>query len=79
MVISNYFIRIDVDQPTEDTYYMTFIHAQDERFSRYWLGYFEVLFNYLNESKDVPFKCGFEGQAFGQTVSITIREFYTKS
>jgi len=78
-VISNYFIRIDVDQPTEDTYYMTFIHAQDERFSRYWLGYFEVLFNYLNESKDVPFKCGFEGQAFGQTVSITIREFYEKT
>ena len=77
-VISNYFIRIDVDQ-SGDTYYMTFIHAQDNRFSRYWLGYFKVLFNYLNESKDVQFKCGFEGQAFGQTVSITIREFYEKT
>ncbi|TFG26000.1 MAG: hypothetical protein EU532_10970 [Promethearchaeota archaeon] len=77
--ISNYFIRIDVEQPNEDTYYMTFIHAQDERYSRYWLGYFEVLFNYLNESKDVPFKCGFEGQAFGQTLSVTVREFYEKS
>jgi hypothetical protein len=78
-VISNYFIRIDVDQPSEDTYYMTFIHAQDDRYSRYWLGYFEVLFNYLNESKDVPFKCGFEGQAFGQTLSITVRELYEKT
>jgi len=77
--ISNYFIRIDVDQPSEDTYYMTFIHTQDERYSHYWLGYFEVLFNYLNESKDVPFKCGFEGQAFGQTLSITVRELYEKS
>ena len=78
-VISNYFIRIDVDQPSEDTYYISFFHAQDERYSRYWLGYFEVLFNYLNESKDVPFKCGFEGQAFGQTLSITVRELYEKT
>ncbi|MGQ4874367.1 MAG: hypothetical protein ACP6IY_09885 [Promethearchaeia archaeon] len=73
-VVSNFFDRIEISKENENIYYLSFIHHEDERYSRYWLGYFEVLFNFLNESKDVPFKCKFSGQVFGQTVSITIEE-----
>ncbi|TFF95388.1 MAG: hypothetical protein EU544_02865 [Promethearchaeota archaeon] len=78
-VLFNFFTRVEITEENEDTYYVRFIHGEDERYSRYYLGYFEILFRYLNESKDVPFKCAVEGQAFGQTVSLTIRELFEKN
>ena len=77
-VMTNFFKRIEVNKQNGDTYYLTFIHGEDEQYSRYWLGYFRVLFEYLDESADVPFKCAFEGQAFLQTLSLTIKELFEK-
>ncbi|MBD3339655.1 MAG: hypothetical protein GF353_11140 [Candidatus Lokiarchaeota archaeon] len=76
--VFNFFSSIEITKQSRDTYYIRFLHSEDERYSRYYLGYFERLFYYLNASKDVPFKCGFDGQAFGQTVSINVRELFDR-
>ncbi|MHA1150752.1 MAG: hypothetical protein ACTSR8_21230 [Promethearchaeota archaeon] len=77
-VVTNFFKKIEVNEESGDIYYLTFIHNEDELYSKYWLGYFEVLFSFLNDSDAVPFKCAFEGQAFGQTLSITIKELFER-
>ncbi len=72
-VVANYFYAIDVTQEN-DEFYLLFKHRQDRRFSEYWLGYFTRLFT----SEDLPFKSIVEGQAFDETISITIKVAYEK-
>ena len=72
-VVANYFYAIDVTQEG-DEFFLLFKHRQDRRFSEYWLGYFTRLFT----SEDLPFKCLVDGQAFDETISITIKLAYEK-
>jgi hypothetical protein len=72
-VVANYFYAIDVKQE-EDEFFLLFKHRQDRRFSEYWLGYFIRLFN----SEELPFKSIVEGQAFDETISMTIKVAYEK-
>lgn len=72
-VVANYFYAIDVTQE-EDEFFLLFKHRQDRRFSEYWLGYFTRLFT----SEELPFNCIVEGQAFDETISISIKIAYDK-
>jgi hypothetical protein len=67
-VVANYFYQIDVNRE-RDEYHLLFKHRQNKRYSRYWLGYFTEVF--LTE--DLNFKCIIEGQAFEETLSMTIK------
>ncbi len=73
-VVANYFYTIDITKESEDEYHMLFRHRQDKRYSKYWLGYFTELF----KSKELSFKCFLEGQAFDESISITIKIGYEK-
>ena len=67
-VVDNYFYKIDVHHE-DDEFHILFKHRQNKRYSRYWLGYFTELFH----SDDLPYKCVIEGQAFDETLSMTIK------
>ena len=73
-VVANYFYKIDVHHE-EDEFHILFKHRQNKRYSRYWLGYFTELFH----SEDLPYKCIIEGQAFDETLSMTIKVAYEKN
>ena len=72
-VVANYFYKIDVHREG-DQFHLLFKHRQNKRYSRYWLGYFTELFH----SEDLPYKCLVEGQAFDETISISIKIAYNK-
>jgi hypothetical protein len=72
-VVANYFYKIDVHHEG-DEYHLLFKHRQNKRYSRYWFGYFTELFS----SEDLPYKCLIEGQAFDETLSMTIKVGYEK-
>lgn len=72
-VVANYFYAIEVKQENDD-FFLLFKHRQNRRFSEYWLGYFTRLFN----SEELPFKCIIEGQAFDETISLSIKIAYEK-
>ena len=72
-VVANYFYKIDV-HPEGDEFHLLFKHTQNKRYSRYWLGYFTELFS----SEDLPYKLIIEGQAFDETISMTIKIAYNK-
>ncbi|MFX0011465.1 MAG: hypothetical protein ACFE9R_14225 [Candidatus Hermodarchaeota archaeon] len=67
-VVANYFYQIDVNREG-DEYHLLFKHRQNKRYSRYWLGYFTEVFL----AEDLNFKCIIEGQAFEETLSMTIK------
>ncbi|MFX0181068.1 MAG: hypothetical protein ACFE78_12830 [Candidatus Hodarchaeota archaeon] len=71
-VVANYFYAIDITKESEDEYHMLFHHRQDKRYSKYWLGYFTELF----KSKELSFTCFIEGQAFDESISMTIKIGY---
>ncbi len=71
-VVANYFYKIDITKESEDEYHMLFHHRQDKRYSKYWLGYFIELF----KSKELSCACFIEGQAFDESISITIKIGY---
>jgi len=73
-VVANYFHTIDVKKENEDLYHLLFRHRQNKRYGVYWLGYFTELFS----SEEMPFKCEIEGQAFDESVSMTIKVGYKK-
>lgn len=73
-IVANYFYAIDVTHESEDEYHMLFRHRQDKRYSRYWLGYFTEFF----KSKDLSCKCMIEGQAFDESISLSIKVGYQK-
>ena len=72
-VVSNYFYKIDVHYEN-DEFHILFKHRQNKQYSRYWLGYFTELFH----SEDLPYKCIIEGQAFDETLSMTIKLAFIK-
>ncbi|MBY8981175.1 MAG: hypothetical protein KGD72_12355 [Candidatus Lokiarchaeota archaeon] len=67
-VVANYFYQIDIHHEG-DEYNLLFKHRQNKRYSRYWLGYFTEVFSL----GDLSFKCIPEGQAFEETLSMTIK------
>jgi len=73
-VVANYFHTIDVKKESEDQFHLLFRHRQNRRYGTYWLGYFTELFT----SEEMPFKCEVEGQAFDESISITIKVGYKK-
>ncbi|MFX0030776.1 MAG: hypothetical protein ACFE8B_16305 [Candidatus Hermodarchaeota archaeon] len=73
-VVANYFHTIDLKKESEDLYHLLFRHRQNKRYGIYWLGYFTELFT----SEEMPFKCEVEGQAFDESVSMTIKVGYKK-
>ncbi|MFW9971072.1 MAG: hypothetical protein ACFFDF_12835 [Candidatus Odinarchaeota archaeon] len=73
-VVANYFHTIDVKKETEDLYHLLFRHRQNKRYGIYWLGYFTELFT----SEEMPFKCEVEGQAFDESISMSIKVGYKK-
>ena len=72
-VVANYFYQIDVHHEG-DEYNILFKHRQNKRYSRYWLGYFKEVFLL----DDLSFKCIPEGQAFEETLSMTIKLAFIK-
>ncbi|MFW9949032.1 MAG: hypothetical protein ACFFKA_02765 [Candidatus Thorarchaeota archaeon] len=73
-VVANYFYVIDVTQENKDEYHMLFRHRQDKNYSEYWLNYFIELFS----SKELSCKCMIEGQAFDESISMTIKIGFEK-
>ncbi|MFX0041112.1 MAG: hypothetical protein ACFFAB_17365 [Candidatus Heimdallarchaeota archaeon] len=73
-VVANYFHTIDVKKESEDLYHLLFRHRQNKRYGIYWLGYFTELFT----SEEMPFKCEVEGQAFDESVSMSIKVGFKK-
>ena len=73
-VVANYFHTIDVQKENEDQYHLLFRHRQNRRYGTYWLGYFTELFT----SEEIPYKCEVEGQAFDESVSMSIKVGYKK-
>jgi len=73
-IVANYFYFIDVKKIANDEFHLIFKHHENKRYSNYWLGYFTELFL----SNGLPFKCGVEGQAFDETLSLSIKKLYKK-
>ena len=72
--VANYFHTIDVNKENEDQFHLLFRHRQNKRYGTYWLGYFTELFT----SEKMPFKCNVEGQAFDESISMSIKVGYKK-
>ncbi len=73
-VVANYFYMIDINKVEEDQYHLLLKHRQNKRYSNYWLGYFTKLFS----SEELSFKCIVEGQAFDETLSLTVKKAFDK-
>ena len=73
-VVSNYFYMVDIKKESADQYHVLLKHRQNKRYSHYWQGYFTELFN----SEDLGFKCAIEGQAFDETLSLTVKKLHDK-
>ena len=73
-IVANYFYFIDIRKESEDQYHIIFKHHQNKRYSNYWLGYFKELFL----SEDLLLKCAVEGEAFDETLSLTIKLLHNK-
>ena len=68
-VVANYFYKIDVVKEDEKTFHLLFKHRQNKRYSSYWFGYFNELFT----SGEMPFEVDIDGQAFEESLSITLK------
>jgi hypothetical protein len=73
-IVANYFYYIEIKKESEDQYHLIFKHDQDKNYSNYWLRYFTEVFN----STDLSFKCSVEGEAFDETLSLTIKMLHKK-
>jgi hypothetical protein len=71
---ANYFYFVDVKVRDTDQYLINFKHHQNKRYSNYWLGYFRELFH----SDELSFKSVVEGEAFDETLSLTIKKLHDK-
>ncbi|TFG21342.1 MAG: hypothetical protein EU529_13660 [Promethearchaeota archaeon] len=74
-VVANYFHMIDIKKESEDQYHLILKHRQNKRYSNYWLGYFTELL----QAEDIPIKCVVEGEAFDETLSLTVKKLHDKS
>ena len=68
-VVANYFYKIDVVKEDEKTFHLLFKHRQNKRYSSYWFGYFNELFT----SGEMPFEVDIDGQAFEESLSVTLK------
>ena len=68
-VVANYFYKINVVKEDEKTFHLLFKHRQNKRYSSYWFGYFNELFT----SGEMPFEVDIDGQAFEESLSITLK------
>lgn len=68
-VVANYFYKIDVVKEDEKLFHLLFKHRQNKRYSSYWFGYFNELFT----SGEMPFDVDMDGQAFEESLSITLK------
>jgi hypothetical protein len=73
-IMANYFYFVDIKKQETDQYLLIFKHHQNRRYSNYWLGYFTELFR----SEDLSFKCVVEGEAFDETLSLTVKKLHDK-
>ena len=73
-VVANYFHMIDIKKESEDQYHLIFKHRQNKRYSNYWLGYFKELLH----AEDISIKCAVEGEAFDETLSLTVKKLHDK-
>ncbi|MBY9007245.1 MAG: hypothetical protein KGD63_10860 [Candidatus Lokiarchaeota archaeon] len=73
-IVANYFYFVDIKKLASDEYHVVCKHHENKRYSNYWLGYFKELFL----SEELPFKCIVEGQAFDETLSLTIKKLFHK-
>jgi hypothetical protein len=67
--VANYFYHIEVNEESTDQFHIVFKHHEGKRFSNYWLQYFTELFH----SEDLNFICATEGEALGETLSLTVK------
>ncbi|MFX0134768.1 MAG: hypothetical protein ACFFDN_14095, partial [Candidatus Hodarchaeota archaeon] len=67
--VANYFYHIEVHEESPDQFHIIFKHNEGKRFSNYWLRYFTELFH----SEDLGFVCATEGEALGETLSLTVK------
>ena len=69
-VVFKYFNLIDVKKQSEKNYYIMFNHRQNKSYSNFWLKIFKELFT-LDE---FAFNVVVEGEAYEETLSLTIKE-----
>ncbi len=74
-IVANYFYYIDAKKEHADEFHLIFKHYQNKRYSNYWFEYFKELFH----SEDLSFKCAVEGEAFDETLSLTIKKLHDKT
>ena len=74
-MVANYFYYIDIKKEESDQFHVIFKHHQNKRYSNYWFEYFKELFH----SEDLSFKCIVEGEAFDETLSLTIKKSHNKN
>lgn len=67
--VANYFYHIEVNEESTDQFHIVFKHNEGKRFSNYWLRYFTELFH----SEDLSFITATEGEALGETLSLTVK------
>jgi len=73
--VANYFYHIEVNEESKDQFHIVFKHHEGKRFSNYWLRYFTELLH----SEDLGFKCAIDGEALGETLSLTVKLLTNKS
>lgn len=67
-IIFNYFSLIDINKESPNQYYVIFSHRQNKYYSNFWLNYLNNIFN----SDNFSFKCKAIGDAYEETLSLTI-------
>jgi len=69
-VVFKYFNLIDIKKQDENDYYAMFNHRQNKSYSNFWLKIFKELFSL----EEFSFKCEVDGEAYEETLSLTIKE-----
>ena len=69
-VVFKYFNLIDIKKQAENDYYVMFNHRQNKSYSNFWLKIFKELFSL----EEFSFKCEVDGEAYEETLSLTIKE-----
>ena len=67
--VFNYFNIIEIKKESGNVFYIMLNHRQNKSYSNFWLKFCKRLFK-LN---DLAFKCDIEGEAYEETLSLTIK------
>jgi hypothetical protein len=68
-VVFKYFNLIDIKKQDENEYYVMFNHRQNKSYSNFWLKIFKELF----KLEEFSFQCTVDGEAYEETLSLTIK------